>query len=189
MVIPQKMKAAVLTERNHLEVREVKTPKPGPAEVLIKVEACAVCSSDVSLMDRPWFGQPPYGNFIPGHEYAGRVAALGKTVDEVQVGDRVAVEAHLGCLRCINCRRGHYTACLNFGNLNKGHRANGFSTNGGYAQYVVNHISTVYPIPDSISFNEASLITNLGCVLYGFEAIGGYLAGDTVSVIGPGPWG
>ncbi len=189
MVIPQKMKAAVLTERNHLEIQEVKTPKPGPAEVLIKVEACAVCSSDVSLMDKPWFGQPPYGNFIPGHEYAGRVAALGRTVDEVRAGDRVAVEAHLGCLRCINCRRGNYTACLNFGNLKKGHRANGFSTNGGYAQYVVNHISTVYPIPDSISFNEASLITNLGCVLYGFEATGGYLAGDTVSVIGPGPLG
>jgi len=189
MIIPTKMKAAILTKPNHLEIQEVKTPRPGPAEVLIRVEACAVCSSDVSLMAKPWLGQPPYGKFIPGHEYAGNVVALGRTVDEFQVGDRVAVEAHLGCLRCINCRRGNYTACLNFGNLKKGHRANGFTTNGGFAQYVVNHINTVHPIPDSIDFNEASLMTNLGCVLYGFETVGGYLVGDHVAVIGPGPLG
>jgi threonine dehydrogenase-like Zn-dependent dehydrogenase len=189
MVIPKKMKAAILAGPNQLEIQEVKTPLPGPSEVLIKVETCAVCSSDVSLMAKPWFGQPPYGEFTPGHEYAGRVAALGKTVDEFKVGDRVAVEAHLGCLRCINCRRGNYTACLNFGNPKKGHRANGFTTNGGFAQYVVNHINTVYSLPDAIDFDEASLITNLGCVLYGFETVGGYVAGDHVVVIGPGPLG
>lgn len=181
------MKAAVLTAPNGLEVREVDTPKPGPADVLIRVEACAVCSSDVSLTAKPWPAQPPYGAFIPGHEYAGIIAALGETVDEFKVGDRVAVEAHLGCMRCRNCRLGNYTACLNYGK--KGHRANGFTTNGGYAQYVVNHVNTVYPIPDSVEFDEASLITNLGCVLYGFETIGGYIVGDQVVVIGPGPLG
>jgi L-iditol 2-dehydrogenase len=189
MKLTTKMLAAVLMAPNRLEVKQVDTPSPGPADVLIKVEACAVCSSDVSLMAKPWFGQPPYGKFIPGHEYSGRIVALGKTVDEFKVGDRVAVEAHLGCLRCINCRRGNYTACLNFGNPKKGHRANGFTTNGGFAQYVVNHINTVYPIPDSVDFREASLITNLGCVLYGFETTGGYIAGDRVAVIGPGPLG
>ncbi len=181
------MKAAVLTAPNVLEEREVDTPKPGPADVLIRVEACAVCSSDVSLMAKPWPAQPPYGSFIPGHEYAGIIAALGETVDEFKVGDRVAVEAHLGCMRCRNCRLGNYTACLNYGK--KGHRANGFTTNGGYAQYVVNHVNTVYSIPDSVGFDEASLITNLGCVLYGFETIGGYIVGDQVVVIGPGPLG
>ncbi len=181
--------AAVLMGPNQLEIKEVDTPSPGPADILIKVEACTVCSSDVSLIAKPWAGQPPYREFIPGHEYSGTVAALGETVDEFKVGDRVAVEAHLGCLRCINCRRGNYTACLNFGNRKKGHRANGFTTNGGYAQYVVNHVNTVYRIPDSIDFNEASLITNLGCVLYGFETVGGYIVGDHVVVIGPGPLG
>ena len=161
--------------------------RPGPEDVLIRVEACAVCSSDVSLMAKPWKAQPPYGSFIPGHEYAGTVVALGETVDEFKIGDRVAVEAHLGCMRCRNCRLGNYTACLNYGK--KGHRANGFTTNGGYAQYVVNHVNTVYPIPDSMGFDEASLITNLGCVLYGFETIGGYIVGDDVVVIGPGPLG
>ena len=90
------MKAALLKGRNQLEVREVPTPQPAPMEVLLKVESCACCSTDVALMDKPLPGQPPYGNFTPGHEYAGIVAALGEGVDEFRVGDRVAVEAHLG---------------------------------------------------------------------------------------------
>ena len=166
-----------------------KRPKPGPADVLIRVASCAICSSDLSLIAHPWPGQPPYGEFIPGHEYSGVIAAKGETVDEFRVGDRVSVEAHYGCGRCRNCRRGNYTSCLNYGKREKGHRANGFTTNGGYAQYVVNHVNTVYPIPDSVGFEEASLITNLGCVLYGFETIGGYIVGDQVAVIGPGPLG
>jgi L-iditol 2-dehydrogenase len=181
------MKAAVLMAPNVLEIKDVDTPKPGLADVLIRVEACAVCSSDLSMMAKPWKAQPPYGSFIPGHEYSGTVVALGETVDEFKIGDRVAVEAHLGCMRCRNCRLGHYTACLNYGK--KGHRANGFTTNGGYAQYVINHVNTVYLIPDSVRFEEASLITNLGCVLYGFETTGGYIVGDHVAVIGPGPLG
>ena len=187
--IPETMKACVLMGPNQLEVKEAKTPLPGPQDVLIKVETCAVCSSDVSLIEKPWEAQPPYGSFIIGHEYAGTVAALGETVDEFEVGDRVAVEAHLGCGRCRNCRLGNYTACLNYGNRQRGHRANGFTTNGGFAQYVINHINTVYPIPDHIDFNEASLVTNLGCVLYGFETVGGYMVGDHVVVMGPGPLG
>jgi len=187
--IPETMKACVLMGPNQLQVKEVATPKPGPMEVLLKVESCAVCSSDVSLIDKPWEAQPPYGSFIIGHEYAGTVVDLGETVDEFEAGDRVAVEAHLGCGRCRNCRLGNYTACLNYGNRQRGHRANGFTSNGGFAQYVVNNINTVHPIPDHIDFDEASLITNLGCVLYGFETIGGYVVGDHVAVIGPGPLG
>ncbi len=189
MDIPKKMKAAVLVGPNQLEIKEVETPSPGPQDVLIKVEACAVCGSDVSLMSKPWDGQPPYGSFIIGHEYAGTVAALGETVDEFKVGDRVAVEASFGCGRCRNCRLGNYTACLNYGNLKKGHRANGFTTNGGFAQYAANQINTVHKVPDSTEFDEASLVANLGCVLYGFQTIGGYVVGDDVVVVGPGPLG
>lgn len=185
--LPQTMKAATLKGRNNLEVKKIPTPVPGPMEVLLKVESCACCSTDVALMDEPLPGQPPYGSFVPGHEYAGVVAALGPDVDEFKVGDRVAVEAHLGCLRCKNCRVGNYTACLNYGTSK--HRANGMTTNGGFAQYVINNINTVHAIPDHIDFDEASLVTNLGCVLYGFETIGGYVAGNQVVVIGPGPLG
>jgi L-iditol 2-dehydrogenase len=187
--IPQTMKAAVLVSPNTLEIQDVKTPQPGPADVLIKVDSCAICGSDVSLMQNPWPGQPPFGQFIPGHEYSGTVVARGETVDEFQIGERVAVEAHYGCGRCLNCRRGDYTSCLNYGNLAKGHRANGFTTNGGYAEYVVNHINTVYSIPDGISLEEATLVTNGGCIVYGFESLGGLVAGETVVVVGPGPLG
>jgi len=183
------MKAAVLMGSNQLEVKEMPIPKPSSGEVLIKVQACAVCSSDISLIAKPWFGQPPFGQFIPGHEYSGIIHEIGENVEEFKIGDRVAVEAHSGCGRCINCRRGNYTACLNYGNIELGHRANGFTTNGGYAQYVVNRVNTVYSIPDSVSFAEAALLTNLGCILYGFESVGGFVAGDSIAVIGPGPLG
>jgi L-iditol 2-dehydrogenase len=132
---------------------------------------------------------PPYGEFIFGHEYAGDVVAVGRTVDEVQVGDRVVVEAHMGCRRCENCIRGLYTACLNYGNARRGHRANGFTTNGGLAEYALNHINTLYRIPDGVSYEEAVVVMTSGSPLFGLENAGGYFAGETVAVLGPGPIG
>ena len=189
MNIPEKMKAVVLMGPDQLEVKEVDVPKPGPVDVLIKVESCALCGTDSALIHSPFPGQPPYGEHIIGHEYAGVVAAVGETVDEFAVGDRVTVEAHNGCGRCRNCRLGNYTGCLNYGDRKKGHRANGFTTPGGNAQFVANHINTVHRIADNVSMDEASLATNLGCVLYGFETIGGFIAGETVVIFGPGPLG
>jgi L-iditol 2-dehydrogenase len=132
---------------------------------------------------------PPYGEFIFGHEYAGDVVAVGAAVDEVQVGDRVVVEAHMGCRRCENCIRGLYTACLNYGNRRRGHRANGFTTNGGLAEYAVNHVNTLYKLPDHVSYDEAVVIMTAGSPLYGLQVSGGYFAGETVAVLGPGPIG
>ena len=132
---------------------------------------------------------PPCGEFIFGHEYAGDVVALGRTVDEFQIGDRVVVEAHMGCRRCENCVRGLYTACLNYGNLARGHRANGFTTNGGLAEYAVNHVNTLFPIPDGVSYEEATVVMTSGSPLFGLQNAGGYFAGETVAVIGPGPIG
>jgi 2-desacetyl-2-hydroxyethyl bacteriochlorophyllide A dehydrogenase len=132
---------------------------------------------------------PPYGEFIFGHEYAGDVVALGSAVDEFQVGDRVVVEAHMGCRRCENCIRGLYTACLNYGNRRRGHRANGFTTNGGLAEYAVNHVNTLYKLPDHVSYDEAVVIMTAGSPLYGLQVSGGYFAGETVAVLGPGPIG
>jgi L-iditol 2-dehydrogenase len=132
---------------------------------------------------------PPYGEFIFGHEYAGDVVDVGDTVDELRVGDRVVVEAHMGCRRCENCIRGLYTACLNYGNGKRGHRANGFTTNGGLAEYALNHINTLYRIPEGVSYEEATVVMTAGSPLFGLENAGGYFAGETVAVLGPGPIG
>ncbi|MBN1115268.1 MAG: alcohol dehydrogenase catalytic domain-containing protein, partial [Oligoflexia bacterium] len=189
MNTPVYMDAAVVKNSNNVQIEKIPVPVPGPEEVLIKVESCALCSTDLSLINQPGPGQPEFGSFIPGHEYSGTITAKGEYVDEVEIGDHVAVEVHKGCGRCINCKNGYYTCCLNWGNKKKGHRANGMTTYGGFAQYAVNHISTVYKIPEEVSFDEASLLTNAGCVLYGFEISGGYFVGDQVAVIGDGPLG
>src|SRR6185503_13943081 len=109
--------------------------------------------------------------------------------DEFRVGDRVVVEAHMGCRRCENCIRGLYTACLNYGNAKRGHRANGFTTNGGLAEYALNHVNTLYRVPDAVSYEEATVVMTAGSPLFGLQNAGGYFAGETVAVIGPGPIG
>jgi L-iditol 2-dehydrogenase len=189
MQIPKKMKAAVLFGFDDIRVVEREVPAPGYAEALIRVEACGICGTDVKIISHGMPNQPPFGEFIIGHEYAGTVVALGDTVDEFKVGDRIAVEIHKGCMRCKNCLMGDYTACLNYGNLQKGHRANGFTANGGFAEYAVNHVNTLAKLPDNISFDESTIITTAGSSIYGIDQAGGYIAGDTVAVLGPGPIG
>jgi L-iditol 2-dehydrogenase len=189
MAIAKTMRAAVLYGFNDIRVEEREVPSPAPDEVLLKVEACAICGTDVKIITHGMPNQPPFGEFIIGHEYAGTVMALGETVDEYEVGDRVAVEIHKGCMRCQNCIMGEYTACLNYGNVKKGHRANGFTTNGGFAEYAVNHVNTLARLPDNISFDESTIITTAGSSIYGIDEAGGYIVGETVAVIGPGPIG
>lgn len=189
MSIPETMKAAVLYGWNDIRVEQRPVPKPGSGEVLIKIESCSICGGDVKIVTRGMLKQPPMGDFIIGHEYAGVVVQLGPDVDEFKLGDRVTVEVHKGCGRCKNCHDGKYTVCLNYGNMDKGHRANGFTTNGGFAEYAVNHVNTISKIPDNISFDEATIITTAGTSLFGLARSGGFVAGDSVAVIGPGAIG
>src|SRR5215467_636090 len=183
------MRAAVLFGPNDLRVVDKPVPVPGPGEVLVRVAMCGTCGTDLKLQTHPFPYQPPFGQFTPGHEWTGTVAAIGDTVDELAVGERVAIEAHHGCGRCDNCVVGMYTACLNYGNRAKGHRASGMSVDGGFAEYAVHHVSSLYRLPDSLSWEDAVLVTTAGTSLYGLDAIGGYVAGQSVAVIGPGPVG
>lgn len=189
MKVPKTMKAAVLYGFNDVRLVERPVPVLGPDEVLIQVKACGVCSGDIKMITRGMIKQPPFGEFIIGHEYAGIVAATGASVDEFVPGDRVAVEVHKGCGRCRNCLLGKYTACLNYGNIAKGHRANGFTTMGGFAEYALNHVNTVHRFAEGISFAEASTVTLGGTALHGIERSGGIVPGDTIVVIGPGSIG
>ncbi len=138
-------------------------------------------------------GLPFNKNWTPGHEYMGTIVALGPGVDEYSIGDRITVEIHAGCGQCKRCREGMYTSChnygKNYGNVDKGHRANGFTTDGGFCEYAVNNINTLTHISDKISDAEATLVVTAGTSMYGFTELGGLVAGDSVVVTGPGPIG
>src|SRR6185503_2111343 len=192
--IPTSMKAWVLDGRDELTLVEKPVPEPKAAEVLVRIDAIAVCATDIEIIKHgvPALvdGQLPFNRgFTPGHEYMGTIVQLGPTVDEFRIGDRIAVEVHAGCGRCPRCREGMYTSCLNYGWREKGHRANGFSTDGGFAEYAVNNINTMVHVPDDMSDEEATLIVTSGTAMYGLDVMGGIIAGQTVVVMGPGPIG
>jgi L-iditol 2-dehydrogenase len=188
MSIPTTMKAVVLHRADEMRVEPRPVPRPAAGEVLVKVDCASICGTDVKVLHRTLQGQPA-GEFIMGHEYAGTVVALGPDVDEFRVGDRVAVEVHKGCERCENCIKGWYTSCLNYGDLSKGHRAKGLTCDGGFAEYAVNHINTLYRLPDNLTFEQACMVTTAASPLWAIDLMGGYLAGETVLVQGPGPIG
>src|SRR6266567_6536954 len=192
--VPPTMKAWVLGDPDELSLAEKPVPQPGPAEVLVRIDAIAVCSTDIEILKHglPALieGELPFNKgFTPGHEYMGTVVKLGPSVDEFALGDRIAVEVHAGCGRCQRCREGMYTSCLNYGYRSKGHRANGFSTDGGFAEYAVNSINTLAHIPDEMSDAEATLVVTAGTAMYGLHVMGGVIAGEGVAIIGPGPIG
>ena len=196
--IPATMKAWVLDGPDEVRLVEKPVPEPGPAEVLVRIDAVAVCGTDLEIIHKglpAWIqgGLPFHKNHTPGHEYMGTVAKLGRGVDEYAVGDRVAVEVHAGCGRCERCRTGMYTSCLNYGlnygDKDKGHRANGFTTDGGFAEYAVNNVNTLVHVPEGMSDEEATLIVTAGTAMYGLDALGGLIAGESLVVIGPGPIG
>jgi L-iditol 2-dehydrogenase len=198
LTIPATMKAWVLGDPDELKLVEKPVPQPGAAEVLVRIDAIAVCATDLEIIHQgpPALiqgGAPFNKNFTPGHEYMGTVVRLGPGVDEFDVGDRITVEIHAGCGRCERCREGMYTACtnygMNYGDRNKGHRANGFTTDGGFAEYAINNINTMVHVPDDMSDEEATLVVTAGTAMYGLDVMGGLIAGQTVVVMGPGPIG
>lgn len=198
MPVPDKMKAWVLGDPDELKLIDKEIPVPGKAEALVRIDAVAICATDLEVIS---YGTPamfeggaPFNkNFTPGHEYMGTIAALGPGVDEFEIGDRVTVEIHAGCGQCKRCRMGMYTSChnygLNYGDVDKGHRANGFTTNGGFAEYAINNINTMIRVPDDMSDAEATLVVTAGTSMYGLTELGGLVAGESVVVIGPGPIG
>jgi L-iditol 2-dehydrogenase len=192
------MKAWVLGDPGQLTLVDKRVPSPGVAEVLVRIDATAICATDLEVISHGLpatiGGEPPFNkNFTPGHEYMGTVVKLGPGVDEFDIGDRVTVEIHAGCGRCERCREGMYTACtnygMNYGDRNKGHRANGFTTDGGFAQFAINNINTMVHVPDDMSDEEATLVVTAGTAMYGLDVMGGLIAGQTVVVMGPGPIG
>jgi len=196
--LPDTMRAWVLGDPGQLIFTRKPVPAPTTSEVLIRIDAIAICATD---LDNIYHGPPaliegglPFNkNWTPGHEYMGTVVALGPGVDEFAIGERVACEIHAGCGQCKRCRQGMYTSCLNYG-MNygahdKGHRANGFTTDGGFCEYQVNHINTLVRIPDDMPDEVGALVVTAGTAMYALTELGGLIAGESVAVIGLGPIG
>src|ERR1700688_632198 len=147
------MKAAVLREfKKPLTIEEVSQPRPGADEVLIRIEACGVCHSDLHVADGDWaqFAKIVKTPLILGHEIAGIVAEKGAAVQDLQIGDRVGVPwVHWTCGECEFCREGNENLC-------RRQKITGVTVDGGYAVFVNPRASHALRIPDTLPFVEAA---------------------------------
>ena len=142
-----------------LTVEEAPIPTPGPGEVLIKVMANGVCHTDLHAADGDWAGRPPLP-FIPGHEGAGVVAALGAGVKGFKEGDAVGVAwLHDACGQCEYCRTGWDSLCA-------GQHNTGYSVNGSFAEYVIGAAPYVGRLPQGCDFAEMAPILCAGVTSY-----------------------
>jgi len=157
------MKAAVLHEIGKpITIEEVATPSPGAGEVLIRVEACGVCHSDLHLADGDWDLLRPITKvpLILGHEVAGTVAALGEGVTQLKVGDRVGVPwIFWTCGECEFCREGRETLCVK-------QKITGCTVDGGFAEYLVAPATHAARLPASLSAVEAAPLLCAGLTVY-----------------------
>jgi alcohol dehydrogenase, propanol-preferring len=146
------MKAAVVRAFGEpLVIEELPIPVPGPGQVLIRVVASGVCHTDLHAADGDWPVKPTLP-FIPGHEGAGYIAAIGEGVTSFAKGDRVGVPwLHSACGTCEFCLTGWETLCASQQNT-------GYSVNGCFAEYVVADARFVGRIPDGLDFETAAPI-------------------------------
>jgi D-arabinose 1-dehydrogenase-like Zn-dependent alcohol dehydrogenase len=176
------MKAAQIPKAGaDFEIVEREIPKPGAGEVLIKVQACGVCHSDMFTKEGAWPGiQYPR---VPGHEVAGIIEELGDGVSGWTKGQRVGVGWHGGHDgTCLQCRRGDFGNCRNL-------KIAGISYDGGYQQYMVAPVEALTAMPESLSDAEAAPLLCAGITTFNALRHSGAGPGDLVAVLGIGGLG
>ncbi len=159
------MKAWVLHEIGRLALEEVPVPEPGPGEVLVAVKAAGICGSDIPRIYRTGAHRHP---LIPGHEFSGEVAGLGKGTDKGWLGQRVGVFPLIPCRSCSPCRRKQYEMCRNYGYL-------GSRQDGGFAEYVAVPEWNLIRLPQQVGFEEAAMLEPMAVAVHGMRRI---LPGD-----------
>ncbi|MEU1628929.1 zinc-dependent alcohol dehydrogenase family protein [Streptomyces sp. NPDC020096] len=172
------MKAAIITGVGSVEIGHVPDPTPGPREVVVEVAACGLCGTDLHILQGEFAPTLPV---VPGHEFAGRVVAVGAQVDELREGDRVAVDPSLYCNECYYCRRGRNNLCERWAAI-------GVSTAGGAAEYAVAPAANCVKLPDHVRTEDAALIEPLSCAVRGYDVLRGQLAAH-VLIYGSGTMG
>ena len=191
-MIPETMKALVVTGRNEYALQTIPVPELREGDMLIRVEACGICAGDIKAShgtSRFWGGdgmpsycEPP---FIPGHEFFGRVVAMkGSVPGDFRIGDRVISEQIVPCGECWYCRRGMHWLC-------DPHNVYGFKArlNGGMAEYAVLPKGSInYHVPEDFTLEQGALIEPFSCSLHGVRQADPK-EGDTVVLAGAGTLG
>jgi len=179
-----------------LEVRDWPDPQPGPRDVLLAIQACGVCGSDMHFYETDKDGYILYPGLtkfptILGHEFSGKVVEAGKEVTDLKVGDMVTAEEMIWCGHCVPCRNGFPNHCANLEEI-------GFTIPGAYANYIAVDEKYCWKIDaiaerfgDEQKAYEVGALTEPSCVSYNamFSRAGGFKPGHYVSVFGAGPIG
>lgn len=156
------MRALVIEEPSKTSVKNLDDPTPGRRDVVVKVDSCGICGTDVHILDGE-FPPAPYP-LVPGHEFAGTVVAIGEDVTELEEGDNVAADPSLFCGECANCVIGRGNLCLDW-------NAIGDTVNGAMAEYVRVPVRNCYRLPETVRLDQASLIEPLSCAVHGFDLL------------------
>lgn len=172
------MKAAVVVEPGTVTVESVPDPTPGDKEVVVKVAGCGLCGTDLHI--RAGEFAPSYP-IVPGHEFSGEIVAVGRSVTDRAVGDRVTVDPSLHCGECYYCRRGRGNLCENWAAI-------GVSTAGGAAEFATAPAANCVVLPDSVDLADAALVEPLSCAVRGFDVLPRNLA-DHYLIYGAGTMG
>ena len=178
------MKAGIKLKEGagNFAVQDLEVPTIGNTEVLVEVKVSGVCGSDVLLHEWLYQGRfPVVPPVVLGHEGAGVIAEVGESVKGLAKGDRVTIEAIIGCGSCYYCKKGHPNLCPDWEHL-------GITRDGTFAEYIKLPMTAVHKLPDSVSFEEGALIEPLGIVANAFGRIRVSL-GDAIVIIGPGTLG
>lgn len=175
------MKALVLTDYRHLELRETPTPQPGPDELLVRVHACGICGSDVHGFDGSTGRRKP--PIIMGHEASGVVAEVGLEITHFQPGDRVTFDSTVYCGRCAYCIRGQVNLCDNRRVL--GVSCDEYRRDGAFAEYVVVPERIVCKLPENVSYEQAAMIEPLSVSLHAVDRAAPKI-GETAVIFGGG---
>jgi len=175
------MKSLLLTEYNHLEIADMPVPQAEPGEVLVRVEACGICGSDVHGFDGSTGRRIP--PIVMGHEAAGTVAAVGAGVTDYAVGDRVTFDSTVYCGKCEFCLRGEINLCEDRQVI--GVSCGDYRRHGAFAEYVALPARILYRLPGDFSFSDAAMLEAVSVGLHGVQ-MAELKGGETALVIGAG---
>jgi L-iditol 2-dehydrogenase len=176
-------RAAVMTELEHIEIRELPEPEPGPRQAVVRIHAVGVCGSDTAYFKIGRIGDYVVdGPIVLGHEVSGEVAKVGSEVTNVSVGDRVAIEPGTPCRDCKECKAGRYHLCPDLVFLATP------PYDGALMELMAIDARNLYPIPQEMSYEEGALLEPLSVGIWGCKRAN-LTAGDDVLVTGAGPVG